>query len=305
MILHERACAKVNLVLQVGAPRDDGLHPICSLFASIDLADELQGGPTDSGADSVDCPGVEGPNLAAHALDAFRERTGAALPPVGVRVTKRIPVAAGLAGGSADAAAVLRMANRIVGDPLDPAELRDLAATLGSDVPSQIEPRHALVQGVGEIVEPVELPKLAVVLLPDADGLPTAAVYAELDRRRGWRDHLDPDAIRALARRAAASAGPAPAGSAGLRSAASAPAAAPGSAAAILAVALENDLQAAALALRPELEDRLSALTQAGALGSLVSGSGPTCFGLFETRVAADQAAARLPGAIVAEFRQG
>lgn len=274
MILHERAYAKVNLVLRVGAPRDDGLHPICSLFASIDLADELHGGATGFGEDSVECPGVNGPNLAAQALAAFRERAGAAMPPVGVRVAKRIPVAAGLGGGSADAAAMLRMANRIARDPLTADDLRELAAGLGSDVPSQIEARHALVTGVGDIVEPVDLPPLAVVLLP-GEGLPTRAVYAELDRRRGWRDRLDPEAIRALAERTPAA----------------------------LAAALENDLQPAALALRPELDDRLAALRDAGALGALVSGSGPTCFGLFADRAAANDAATRLDGAIVAGFR--
>jgi 4-diphosphocytidyl-2-C-methyl-D-erythritol kinase len=302
MILHERAWAKVNLVLQVGAPRDDGLHPICSLFASIDLADELHGGPTGFGADSVECPGVTGQNLAADALAAFRERAGAAMPPVGVRVAKRIPVAAGLGGGSADAAAMLRMANRIAGDPLDAPALREIAADLGSDVPSQVEPRHALVQGVGELVEPIDLPPLALVLLPDANGLSTGAVYAELDRRRGWRDRLDPDAIRDLAR-AAAAADPAALDPASAEPDPGAPAAA-ADPAATLAAALHNDLQPAALSLRPELEQRLEALTAAGALGSLVSGSGPTTFGLFSDRAAADAAAERLDGAIVAALRR-
>jgi 4-diphosphocytidyl-2-C-methyl-D-erythritol kinase len=288
-LVREWAYAKLNLVLHVGRPRPDGLHPLCSIFASIDLADEVHAGPAE--ADSVECPGVEGPNLAAVALAALRERLP--LPPVGVRIAKRIPVAAGLGGGSADAAAVLRAANRIAGDPLDAGALREIAATLGSDVPSQVEPRHALVRGSGEIVEPIELPPLAAVLVPQPDGLATAAVYAELDRMHGWRDELDPDRLRALAARASAghAAGAAEAG------ASSRPVAAE------LAAALENDLQPAALSLRPELGSVLDDLRAAGALGALVSGSGPTCFGLFANRAAADSAAAALPGALVAQLR--
>jgi 4-diphosphocytidyl-2-C-methyl-D-erythritol kinase len=272
--LQERAYAKLNLVLHVGRPRPGGLHPLCSILASIDLADEVHVGPAGGGADSVDCPGVEGPNLAAAALAAFRERVPSLLP-LGVRIEKRIPVAAGLGGGSADAAAVLRAANRIAGDPFDAGRLREIAATLGSDVPSQVEPRHTLVQGSGESVEPIDLPPLAAVLVPQPEGLATAAVYAELDRLHGWREELDPDRLRALA----------------------------ASASAELAAALENDLQPAALSLRPELDSVLDDLRAAGALGALVGGSGPTCFGLFASRAAAESAAAALPGALVAHLR--
>jgi 4-diphosphocytidyl-2-C-methyl-D-erythritol kinase len=118
-------------------------------------------------------------------------------------------------------------------------------------------------------------------------------VYAELDRMHGWRDELDPDRLRALAARASAghAAGAVEAG-------ASAP-----PVAAELAAALENDLQPAALSLRPELGSVLDDLRAAGALGALVSGSGPTCFGLFANRAAADSAAAALPGALVAQLR--
>jgi 4-diphosphocytidyl-2-C-methyl-D-erythritol kinase len=273
---HERAYAKLNLILQVGPPRDaDGLHPLCSLFASIDLADEIDGGPTAAGYDNVECPGVPGRNLALDAIDLFREQIGSPGGFVAVRIVKRIPVAAGLGGGSADAAAVLRMLNRVNGSPLDWAGLRDLAARLGADVPSQVEPGHALVQGVGERVEQVELPPLTAVLVPSDTGLRTSDVYAELDRLGGWRERLDPEPLRRLA-----SADP-------VR----------------LAAAVENDLEPAALSLRPELEDMLARLRDAGALGAAVSGSGPTCFGLFETRAAAEAAAASIPGAIVSGFR--
>ena len=271
----ELAYAKLNLVLHVGHPRDDGLHPLCSLVASVGLADEVVAEPLAAGGDTVDCPGVDGDNLVARALAEFRSRAGKELPPLALRIDKRIPIAAGLGGGSADAAAALRIANELAGSPLQHEELLRLSADLGSDVPAQLDPGHALVQGVGERVEPIELPPLAAVLLPDSEGLSTAAVYAELDRLNGTRDHLDPDRLRGLAAASSAE----------------------------LAAALENDMQRAALSLRPDLHARLDALTGAGALGAAVSGSGPTCFGLFADRPAADMAAEQLPGALVTELR--
>jgi 4-diphosphocytidyl-2-C-methyl-D-erythritol kinase len=271
----ERAYAKLNLVLHVGRPRPDGLHPLCSVFASIDLADEVHLAP--AGSDSVDCPGVDGPNLAVTALAAFRERFPS-LPPLAVRIEKRIPVAAGLGGGSADAAAALRAANRIAGNPLTADELREIAARLGSDVPSQVEPDHALVRGAGEVVEPIGLPDCVAVLVPQPEGLSTVAVYAELDRMEGWRDRLEPDRLRTLV--------------------AGAP---PGE----LGAALENDLQRVVLRLRPELGAVLEELRAAGAGGAIVSGSGPTCFGLFADPVAAEATAAAIPGALSARLRSG
>ncbi len=179
-VVRELAYAKLNLVLHVGRPNADGMHPLCSLFASIDLADMIE--VRAAAADHVHCPGVSGPNLCADAVATIRAH--AQLPPLEVSIDKRIPVAAGLGGGSADAAAVLRAANAIAGSPLDPAALRELAAGLGSDVPSQVQPRHALVEGTGERVEPIALPALAAVLVPRPDGLSTRSVYAELDRAR-------------------------------------------------------------------------------------------------------------------------
>jgi 4-diphosphocytidyl-2-C-methyl-D-erythritol kinase len=266
--VRERAYAKVNLVLHVGRPRPDGLHPLCSVFASLDLADDLRVRPAAGSGDRVRCEGVDGPNLAAAAATAFRARVPS-LPPLEIEIEKRIPVAAGLGGGSADAAAVLRAANRIAGEPLDVPALREIAATLGSDVPSQVEPGHALVTGVGETVERVELPPLAVVLAPQREGLATAAVYAELDRRQGWRDRLDPGAATA----------------------------------ALSAGRFENDLEPAALALRPELANALGELREAGARPALVSGSGPTCFGLFQDHEAARVAAGGVPGALAVRLR--
>jgi 4-diphosphocytidyl-2-C-methyl-D-erythritol kinase len=264
-MITELAPAKVNLVLHVGARRADGLHDLCSLFASLELADGVTVEPT--GADEVVCPGVSGPNLAQAAIEAFRQAPVAAaaeLPPLRVTIDKRIPVAAGLGGGSADAAAVLRAANAIAGHPLDAAALRAIGLRLGADVPSQIEPRHALVTGAGEGVEPVELPEMALLLVPEREGLSTEAVYQEADRLPSTRAQLDPAALRTLARAPLAT----------------------------LARAMENDLEAAALSLRHELTRTLAKLEDAGALAARVSGSGPTAFGVFATPAEAQTAAA-------------
>ena len=273
--VHEVAHAKLNLVLHVGPPRPNGLHPICSIFASLDLADEIGVRPAEGPADTVECEGVEGPNLAAAALAAFRAEVPS-LPPLHLRIDKRIPIAAGLGGGSADAAAALRAANRLSGDPLDPDALRAIAATLGSDVPSQVEPGHALVAGTGEIVEPIALHPLAAVLVPQPEGLATEEVYAQLDRMAGWREQLDVEAVRA-------SIDSDPSG---------------------WELAFENDLQPAALALRPELVSVIDRLRAAGALVARVSGSGPTCFGLFTDRSAAAATADAMPGALVTRVRE-
>jgi 4-diphosphocytidyl-2-C-methyl-D-erythritol kinase len=263
--VRELAPAKVNLVLHVGPRSPDGLHELCSLLASIDLADTVTA--REAELDEVVCePPIEGPNLAAAAVVAVRDAVGGELPPLRVEIDKRIPVAAGLAGGSADAAAALRAANRIAGEKLTARDLRRLAAGLGSDVPSQVEPRHALIAGTGERVEPLELPAMALVLVPADAGLATADVYAEADRIGATRERLDADALRALAALPLER----------------------------LAASIENDLEAAAVALRPELVATREALLRRSALAARVSGSGPTVFGVFADRAAAEAAAAGL-----------
>jgi 4-diphosphocytidyl-2-C-methyl-D-erythritol kinase len=274
-MIEESAAAKLNLVLHVGPRRADGRHELASLFASLELSDEVALEPAPAAPDEIICPAVEGPNLASVAIDALREALGGDLPPLRVAIEKRIPVAAGLGGGSADAAAVLRAANRLAGGPLDARELRGLAAGVGADVPSQIEPRHALVTGAGEHVEPLDLPRLSVLLVPAREGLSTADVYAEADRLGATRAALDPAAVKATA----------------------------GLAPAELAKALENDLERAALSLRPELEETLGAVRDTGALAARITGSGPTVFGLYGDPIAASEAAERLPGAIVTRLR--
>lgn len=199
MILRTSAPGKVNLCLYVGAPRPDGYHPLVSVFQSVSLADEVKL-ESDSGAgtlshDAVVCPGVEGPNLAARAIAAYREATGWDGPPVRVSITKRVPVAAGMGGGSADAAAVLRLLAELTGVDAPPG----LAVTLGADVSFQMRPGRALVTGIGEHVEPLPPgPPPALVIVPSPNTLSTAAVYGEFDRLGVFSDLSDVDVRRSV-----------------------------------------------------------------------------------------------------------
>jgi 4-diphosphocytidyl-2-C-methyl-D-erythritol kinase len=269
-----RAPAKLNLCLYLGPARGDGRHEIRSLFCPLTLADRVV--VSDSEADEVVCPGVEGPNLAAEALEALRTH-GWRRPPLRAEIEKRIPLAAGLGGGSADAAALLRLAR----DDVD--GIAELAARLGADVPSQLDPAFALVAGAGERVERLPAPgEFAAVLVPGEDGLRTADVYAEADRLGLGRDEAAMDAIAGRLREAAAD----------------------GASPLDYAALLENDLAEAAISLRPDVRASIAALEDIGAQVASITGSGPTAFGLFEDIVAADRAAAALPpryaGAIVA-----
>jgi 4-diphosphocytidyl-2-C-methyl-D-erythritol kinase len=255
-----RAPAKLNLCLYLGPRRDDGLHELRSIFCPLALADRIEVGSDER--DQVICPAVDGPNLAAAALAGLRER-GWRGPPLRIEIDKRIPVAAGLGGGSADAAAVLRLGEGQVNG------LRELAAELGADVTSQLDPSFALVGGAGEIVERLPDPgEFAVVLVPLESGLAAGDVYAEADRLGLGRTDAEldevADRIKGAARRGA-------------------------SPLSYLEL-LHNDLEEAAVSLRPEIGEALAALRDAGAAAAFVTGSGPTAVGVFEHIVAADRA---------------
>jgi 4-diphosphocytidyl-2-C-methyl-D-erythritol kinase len=269
MLVH--APAKLNLCLYLGTPRDDDLHELCSLFEPLALADLIE--VTPAAEDEVICPGVEGENLAARALAGLRER-GWEHGPLRVAIDKRVPVAAGLGGGSGDAAAILRLAAREV------ADLPQLAAELGADVPSQLRPSLALVRGAGERVQPLpDPPEHGAVLLPGGGGLSTAEVFAEADRLGHGRSARELDDL-AERLREAAGAGASPLAYREL---------------------LVNDLTEAAVSLRPDIGDALAALRAAGAPVAILSGSGPTAVGLFPDLRSAQAAADSLdaPEAIV------
>jgi 4-diphosphocytidyl-2-C-methyl-D-erythritol kinase len=268
MLVH--APAKLNLCLYLGEVRDDGLHELCSLFEPLALADPIE--VTEAERDEVLCPGVDGENLATRALAALRAR-GWEHPPLRIQIEKRIPVAAGLGGGSADAAAVLRLAREPVGAAGWIPDLEGIAAELGADVPSQLSPALSLVQGAGERVERLPDPEPhAVVLLPDGGGLGTADVFAEADRLGLGRSGVELGEVGDRLRRVAG-AGASPLSYLDL---------------------LVNDLEPAARALRPEIGEALDALRGAGPAAGLLTGSGPTAFGLFPDLAAAREAAGRL-----------
>jgi 4-diphosphocytidyl-2-C-methyl-D-erythritol kinase len=266
-----QAPAKLNLCLFLGPRREDGLHELCSLFEPLALADAIEVGEAER--DEVICPGVEGENLAARALAALRE-AGWGGPPLRLEIEKRIPVAAGLGGGSADAAAVLRLAR----DPAKwgangVADLAALAAGLGADVPSQLAPALALVRGAGERVERLPDPAPhAVVLLPGGGGLGTAEVFAEADRLGLGRDAGELDSLAARLREAAGT----------------------GASPLDYAKLLANDLEPAARALRPDIGVALDALRETGAPLAFMSGSGPTAVGVFPSMARSKSAAAQI-----------
>lgn len=280
MRLRALAPGKINLCLFLGEPRADGRHELVTLFQPVSLADELEL-ETLSGAgdDVVACPGVEGPNLAAAALSELRAR-GWDGPRVRIEIRKRIPVAAGMAGGSADAAATLRLA--AAAHPLPSAgTAAEVAAALGADVPSQLAPGPAVGTGAGDIIAPAP-PRSphAAVILPAGVPLSTAAVFAEADRLGLARSAAELEGRRG-ALEAALLAGPE-----------------------LPAELLVNDLEPAARSLCPAIDRALLHAREFDADAALVCGSGPTVAGIFwgqdaHARVgaAAAAAAARFPAA--------
>jgi 4-diphosphocytidyl-2-C-methyl-D-erythritol kinase len=267
--VHASAPAKINLGLFVGPVRSaDGRHELASVMQSISLADTLtlESAESASGGtvhDEVLCPGVPGDpgeNLAARSLRLFREATGWEAGPLRLTIVKRIPIAAGLGGGSADAAAALRLARRASG--LGSEELLlELARRLGADVPAQVAPGRWLATGAGERLRELPAPShpFGVLVLPIAAELSTAAVYDRADELGVPRTARElADTARELEVAFELSA-PVP----------------------DARELLHNDLQAAAISLCPEIEPALEQALDAGADVAFVSGSGPTVVGLF------------------------
>ncbi|MFJ3704948.1 MULTISPECIES: 4-(cytidine 5'-diphospho)-2-C-methyl-D-erythritol kinase [unclassified Streptomyces] len=252
-----RVPAKVNVQLAVGAPRPDGFHDLANVFLAVGLYDEVTVTPADDlrvtceGPDAAQVP-LDATNLAARAAIALAGRHGIA-PDVHIHIAKDIPVAGGMAGGSADGAAALLACDTLWGTGASREELLEICAELGSDVPFSLVGGAALGVGRGERLTTVEVGGTFHWVFAVADGgLSTPAVYGEFDRLTAGTDVPEPAASPALLtalRKGDVNA---------------------------LADALVNDLQAAALSLRPSLADTLAAGTAAGALAALVSGSGPT-----------------------------
>ena len=261
MKLTEEAPGKVNLCLYLGGTRADGRHDLVTVYESVSLADTLTLTLESGSEDEVVCADVPGPNLVSDALAELRS-AGWAAPPVRIEIEKRIPVAAGMAGGSADAAAALRLAARLgARDPrwhVAHEVLYDIAPRLGSDVPAQLVPGVALGTGAGEVVEQLApLAPHAFAIVPLDHALSTPDVYREADRL------TLPRAVDDLAFRLTEVSG-------WMRRGARPP-----------ARLLVNDLEPAARSLCPAIDDALDELRDEGADVVFVSGSGPTCVGLW------------------------
>ncbi|MFO1161437.1 MAG: 4-(cytidine 5'-diphospho)-2-C-methyl-D-erythritol kinase [Reyranellaceae bacterium] len=264
------AYAKVNLWLNVVGRRPDGYHLLDSLVAFVDLADTVEARPADrlslelAGPQMGELAG-EADNLVLKAARLLADRAG--IPPLAaLRLVKHIPVAAGLGGGSADAAAALRALANLWRVTLPDGALFDIAGRLGADVPMCLAGRTAVATGIGDGLQPAPpLPPMAILLVNPGTGLPTRDVFAA---RRGsfspvhpaptrWRDL--PELVAALAERG-------------------------------------NDLADAAMSLQPAVSEVLDFLRRAGeARYASMSGSGATCFALFDSIAAARRAAASVP----------
>jgi 4-diphosphocytidyl-2-C-methyl-D-erythritol kinase len=281
-----RVPAKLNLQLAVGPPRADGYHDLVTVFHAVSLFDQVTVEPagrdevtvTGEGADRV--PAGQD-NLAMRAVAALRAaaRNRKTSPgSVHVTIAKRIPVAAGLAGGSADAAAALVACNELWATGLTQRRLREIAATVGSDVAFALLGGTAVGRGRGEQLTPALAPTTRYHwVLAFADGqLSTPAVYAALDRLRSAQEGIAPPGATLDAALMSA-----------LRS---------GDAAQV-GQRLSNDLQPAAVSLFPALRKTLAAGLELGALGALVAGSGPTCVFLAANAERALELAVSLSGA--------
>jgi 4-diphosphocytidyl-2-C-methyl-D-erythritol kinase len=278
-----RAPGKINVYFRVGPPREDGYHSVASLYLAVSMFEDVSataradGGVTvslhpDSTAvtDPEDFPLGED-NLVVRAARLLAEHTGHAAG-VDLEITKRVPIAGGMGGGSADAAATLVACNALWGTGLNREELGKLGARLGADVPFALSGGAAVGLGVGDELSPLLMrSRTDWVLVPASYGLSTPAVYAELDELRQGRDvqeptEVDPAVVQALV--------------AGDH--------------VLLQGLLENDLAPAARSLAPVLGAVLEMGESAGALASIVSGSGPTIALLVSDEEHAEEVAFQL-----------
>lgn len=253
-----RSPAKVNVQLSVGPPREDGYHELVSVFHALSLEDVVTATAGEGvtltmiGEGSESLP-VDGSNLAVRAAVLLAEHVGIE-PNVALHINKAIPIAGGMAGGSADAAGTLLACDALWRSGLSRDELAELAAQLGSDVPFALYGGNAIGRGRGEQITPIlGRGRFHWVLALADDGLSTPEVYRRCDELRAGQDITAPEVSESLIQ--------------ALRS---------GDPQSLSAV-MSNDLQSAALSLRPSLRRLLDAGTEYGALTGIVSGSGPTC----------------------------
>lgn len=259
------APAKINLCLHVLGKRDDGYHDLLMLMQRVSLFDRIDIEVAPATALEVACRGVAlapgEENLAARAARRLLERAAVARR-VTIAIDKRIPVAAGLGGGSSDAATVLNGLNRMLGLGVSSEELRMLGRELGADVPFFVFERRAWAAGIGDRLEPApELPAVSYLLVNPGVAVSTAWVYGNLGLTHPGdvaKLREFPETPRDLVR------------------------------------LLHNDLERVTIARYPELAAIKERLLELGAIGALMSGSGPTLFGVFTDTAAARKAAAVL-----------
>ena len=265
------APAKLNLFLHVGGKRDDGYHDLQSLVVFAGVADTLTFESADALSMEIEGPfaaelAVEPNNLVLKAANAFASAAGHALA-ARIRLTKALPVAAGIGGGSADAAATMRGLNALWQAGLTQALLEQTALALGSDVPACLASAPLWMEGRGERITPLsQFPALPLVLVNPRLKLSTADVFAALEARRGNSLGALPSAFHDRASLLKFLSG------------------------------TVNDLEAPARQRAPEIRDVLAGLSHEGAVFARMSGSGATCFGIYET----EQQAARAAEAIAA-----
>ena len=264
------AYAKLNLTLDILRKREDGYHDLQMVMQSIDLCDTLTVTPADGqGKTSTNLSYLptDGRNLAQMAAAAFRDATGTDLQ-VDISIEKRIPVCAGMAGGSSDGAAVLRAMNSLTGADLPTERLAEIGQAVGSDVPYCVMGGTALAEGRGEILTPLPpLPHCYVVVCKPAFSVSTPQLFSRVDVRKIIRR---PDTAGLLA---ALEAGDLP------------------GAARRMYNVFEDVLEPRR---RHEIDSIKAALIDCGALGAAMTGSGPTVFGLFDSQPEAEAAKNRL-----------
>ena len=282
----ERANAKINLFLSVGGKRPDGYHDLASAMHTLSLCDTLSLDYTPgefarirleiSGGGDLPC---DCRNLAYRAAEAFLAATGRR-GEVGIRLSKRIPMAAGLGGGSADAAAVLRGLNRLCGSPLSKEELCTLGSSLGADVPFCVLGGCALAEGVGEKLTPIlTLPQDAVfVVACGGEGVSTKEAYGMIDAKR------EDNALFRVPEKERFT-----------------DAIAQGDPALVLPY-LFNDFESVIEPLRPTVTEIKKVMRDLGATFSMMSGSGPAVFGIFSNLQAGDAACAALSAGGIPAF---
>ena len=256
--------AKLNIRLKVIGRRPDGYHELVSLMVPIHLYDHIELDFNRTPGITLHCQGCPVPeneeNLVLRAAQAFFSRTGRSQN-LSIKLTKKIPVSAGLGGGSSNAASTLKALNIIASNPLSFQDLEELAVSLGADVPFFLHNRPCIARGIGEILEPVKKwPKYWYVIVKPPLSVSTAWAYGNL----GLTTPRTPTKMPRFS----------------------------GQIAEIVAL-LDNDLEAVTASRFPEIDELKTTLIRCGALGALMSGSGPTVFGVFDQeRLARDAAAA-------------